>query len=293
MAFNSLMIRLTAEALAYLPAHPTIIELGNQTFKPRGNILREIENYLGGAGSNGDIDGLRKFTGGQRQGTAALTADYLKAIGFSAYACIDVNDRYGALQMDLNQNLAESYGYRETFDVVTNNGTGEHVFDQAAVFRNMHALAKPGGLFIHSLPFHNYTNHGFYCFQPGLFQDLAQANNYRVIRLSLATATGEEIAFAERPPQHTTRPLRSYPLAEAGRRTTAWPGWSDMNAAHLKRARAKLGSAMRRLSFRRANILVVAILQKQHETPFRAPMQGMYAGGNISSEQIASNYDRG
>jgi hypothetical protein len=64
MAFNSLMIRLTAEALAYLPAHPTIIELGNQTFKPRGNILREIENYLGGAGSNGDIDGLRKFTGG-------------------------------------------------------------------------------------------------------------------------------------------------------------------------------------------------------------------------------------
>jgi SAM-dependent methyltransferase len=292
MAFNSLMIRLTAEALADLPSRPAIIELGNQTFKPRGSILREIESYLARTGSKSDIEGLRNFLGSLRQGGTGLTADFLKAIGYGSYACIDVNDRYGALQMDLNQDLAECYGYRETFEAVTNNGTGEHVFDQAAVFRNMHTLAKPGGLFIHVLPFHNYTNHGFYCFQPGLFQDVAHANNYRVIRLSLATATGDEIAFSERPLQHTTRPVKTYPLAEAGRRTTAWPGWSDMKAAHLKRAGASLGSAIRRLSVKRANILAVAMLQKRDNAPFRTPMQGMYAGANISSKEIASNYER-
>jgi len=181
MAFNSLMIRLAAEVLADAAPHPSIIELGNQTFKARGSILQEVERFLVGSAP--------AFKAAAFQDRPdVLAADYLKAIGYGSYACIDVNDKFGALQMDLNENLAARYGFKETFDVVTNNGTGEHVFDQASVFRNMHELAKDGGVFVHVLPFHNYTNHGFYCFQPQLFHDVAMANGYDMLRLSVATA---------------------------------------------------------------------------------------------------------
>jgi SAM-dependent methyltransferase len=287
MAFNSLMIRLAAETLALAPAQPSIIELGNQTFKPRGGILAEVERYLSAVPGASDMAAFRKVT--QAEGEI-LASDYLKAIGYGGYACIDVNDRYGALQMDLNENLAERYGYKDRFDVVTNNGTGEHVFDQAAVFRNMHALTKDHGIMIHVLPFHNYTNHGFYCFQPGLFYDLAQANGYEMLRLSVATAIGDEITFADKAPSRTTRPIKTYPLRDAIARTTAWPGWRDVNAAHLKRSRARLGSALRSLGFKRANLLVVAIMRKSGDAPFRTPMQGMYAGANISAKEIAEAY---
>jgi SAM-dependent methyltransferase len=283
MAFNSLMIRLAAEVLADAGPKPSIIELGNQTFKARGTILKEVERFLAGKAPG--------FRAADFEGRPdALAADYLKAIGYGSYASIDVNDKFGALQMDLNENLAARYGFKETFDVVTNNGTGEHVFDQASVFRNMHELAKDGGIFVHALPFHNYTNHGFYCFQPGLFHDVAMANGYDMLRLSVATAIGDEIAFTDQPSLKTTRPLKIHPLRDAIARTTAWPGWRDINAAHLKRSRAKLGSALRLLAFKRANIMVVAIMRKKGHAPFRFPIQGMYSGANISSSEIAAKY---
>jgi SAM-dependent methyltransferase len=293
MAFNSLMIRLAAETLAHAAPSPSLIELGNQTFKPKGNILEEVKSYLGKQKwpwNSPDFDRLNGLKGAARE---SASAGFCTAIGYSSYACIDVNDRYGALQMDLNESLAGKYGFHEQYDVVTNNGTGEHVFDQASVFRNMHALAKSDGIFLHVLPFHNYTNHGFYNFQPVLFYDLAHANGYELLRLSVANSSGDEIAFAEERPESTTRKVSFFPLDEAINRTTAWPGVRDLNPSHIKRSRRSLGSAMRRLTAKKANVLVVALMRKKDDQPFRFPIQGMYSGANISGKEIAAAYRAG
>ena len=45
MAFNPLMIRLTAEIVPKLPPLATVVELGNQTFKPSRNILTEVAAF--------------------------------------------------------------------------------------------------------------------------------------------------------------------------------------------------------------------------------------------------------
>jgi len=37
------------------------------------------------------------------------------------------------------------------FQLVTNNGTGEHVFNQDAIYRNVHQLTVPGGLMLHEV----------------------------------------------------------------------------------------------------------------------------------------------
>lgn len=290
MAFNPLMTRLVAETIPSLPPLATVAELGNQTFRPGRSMLTEVAAFM--KQQRPEWSDRELIAISQRTGDAfeQSSADFMKSIGYGSYTCIDVNQRYGALQMDLNYSLADKYHYRDEFDLVTNNGTGEHIFDQASVFRNIHALTRVGGLMVHVLPFHNYINHGFYNFQPILFHDLAQANQYKILRLSLASRSGKETAFAGDDMVSTTRAVKTYPLNAILERTIAWPGFGDLKSRTLKRSMSPIAKAMRSLTTNRANILVVAILQKTGAGEFRYPMQGMYAGANISSEAIATDY---
>lgn len=290
MAFNPLMIRLTAEMIVTLPASATVAELGNQTFKPGSGILNEVAAFLKQERPDwrdDELMALNRRSGASLEGSSA---DYMKSIGYGGYTCIDVNQRHGALQMDLNYLLAEKYDFHDEFDLVTNNGTGEHIFDQAAVFRNAHALTRPGGVMLHVLPFHNYINHGFYNVQPILFHDLARANQYNILRMSLANRDGSEIAFVGDGKIRSTRTLKTYPLDCILDRTIAWPGLQELKSRTIKRGMRPIAKAMRSLTLSRANILLVAVLQKTRSDAFRYPMQGMYAGANISSETIATEY---
>lgn len=290
MAFNPLMIRLTAEIVPRLPPLATVAEVGNQTFRPGRKILTEVASFLKQerpSWSDGDLLAINARTGAALEESSA---DYMKSIGYGSYTCIDVNQRYGALQMDLNYDLAEKYQFRDEFDLVTNNGTGEHIFDQASVFRNIHALTRAGGVMVHVLPFHNYINHGFYNVQPILFQDLAQANEYKILRMSLANRDGKEIAFADEEAVSATRAVKTYPLDSIFDRTIAWPGLQDLKSSTVRRGMRPIAKAMRSLSSSRANMLIVAVLQKTGSDAFRNPMQGMYSGANISSETIATEY---
>jgi SAM-dependent methyltransferase len=290
MAFNPLMIRLTAELVPSLPPNATVAELGNQTFRPGRDILREVSAFLKRerpGWSDGDLMALNERTG---ETLKESSADYMKSIGYGSYTCIDVNQRYGALQMDLNYVLADKYNFRDEFDLVTNNGTGEHIFDQAAVYRNIHSLTRTDGLMLHVLPFHNYVNHGFYNVQPILFHDLAQANEYRILRMSLANRDGKEVAFVGEEKVNTTRALKTYPLEAILDRTIAWPGLQDLKLRTVGRSMTPIAKAMRSLALSRSNVLLVAVLQKTRSDPFRNPMQGMYSGTNISSGAIATEY---
>jgi hypothetical protein len=125
-------------------------------------MLAKVRQFLEHNGVAFDTAALgemeRRFGAGELDRLAEM---YFEAIGFASYTAIDVNSRHGSLVMDLNNNLVEEYGFKRQFNLVTNNGTGEHIFDQGAVFRNAHELTKPGGFMIHCLPYNNYINHGF------------------------------------------------------------------------------------------------------------------------------------
>mgnify|MGYP001226171516 CR=1 FL=1 len=62
------------------------------------------------------------------------TKDFYSSIGFSNYLAIDLNDKMNSIIMDLNRNFSSDYNFHKQFDLVTNIGTGEHVFDQKIVF---------------------------------------------------------------------------------------------------------------------------------------------------------------
>lgn len=104
---------------------------------------------------------------------------FYRSLGCSTYVAIDGNGR-GNVTADLNLPLHAHLG---VFDLVTDFGTGEHVFDQAQVWGTIHQLAKPGGYIVIDRPSQGYGEHCFYLITEGLLRDLAHANDYAVHKL--------------------------------------------------------------------------------------------------------------
>ncbi len=101
-------------------------------------------------------------------------------LGIKDYECIDSNGEFGAHIFDLNKDISKEYTYKKKFDLVTNNGTTEHVFNQYTCFKNIHDLTKVGGYMFHAVPFIGYLEHGFYLYSASFFLDLAFINNYEI-----------------------------------------------------------------------------------------------------------------
>ena len=80
------------------------------------------------------------------------TKDFFHALNFSAYNSIDINGAYNSLQFDLNYNLKEKYKFIKDYDLVINNGTGEHIFNQYSLLKNIHNLCNINGCMLHILP---------------------------------------------------------------------------------------------------------------------------------------------
>lgn len=115
---------------------------------------------------------------GQQQ-NKAFFGEVLTAAGLS-YSSVDIADGYRTTLADLNRDQPPG-AFLEAFDLVMNVGTSEHILDQANVFRYVHAATRPGGLMFHQLPASGFANHGYFCYTPRLFCDLASYNNYEIV----------------------------------------------------------------------------------------------------------------
>ena len=222
---------------------------------PRGGSLLEI----GEANWYGDVDPQMLYVDcsqyhptGQESSSdlpAVIKSGNLFAIAKAFYAAtfdperivsIDINGTAAALRVDLNDGHAVSEAIRDgDFDVIINHGTAEHVFNIAQVFRTMHDACEVGGLMVHDAPFTGWIDHGFYCLHPTLFYDLAQANCYEVVKVAM----------------HEWRSRTIIPVEGRG---------------HVAKL-AKAGAIPK-------NSMLFVALRKLYDTPFRVPMQGVYAG---------------
>jgi hypothetical protein len=101
-----------------------------------------------------------------------------KRLGCGRYVSIDGNNE-GTLQHDLNLPLPDI----GTFDLVTDFGTGEHIFHQLQVWTTVHTLTKVGGYIGVIRPEQGYPTHSYYRTDECLFRDVAEANAYEVLKL--------------------------------------------------------------------------------------------------------------
>ncbi|MGZ0080396.1 hypothetical protein [Methylomonas sp. YC3] len=103
------------------------------------------------------------------------------------YKAFDVCPAFKTQLLDLNFDPLPAEDY-ERFDVVLNFGTTEHVFNQWNSFSIMHDALKVGGVLYCVLPASGYLDHGYYCYTPLFFRDLANANGYEILDMFFAQA---------------------------------------------------------------------------------------------------------
>ncbi len=294
MSFNPLMTLLVRGVRELCRDGGEICELGNQTFRATDACMDLVLDRCAGM-SGVDMEvmrGLRGMTEDQRRDQ---TANYCGALGFAGYTAIDINDEYGSLVMDLNRDLRRDYDFQNQYELVTNNGTGEHIFNQLTVYENVHNLTLPGGVMLHVMPYVGYLNHGFYSFHPNLYYALAVANGYEVLAQGVATRFGRGIlaqppggaALPELLAQREDIPM-SRILASAKLSKTGFIG-TLIGRLRPKDEGRKYAAALRRLSKERPNLLTFAVLRKTSDDAFKMPIQTRYEDA-LGTEALQQEY---
>jgi hypothetical protein len=100
--------------------------------------------------------------------------------GAESYRSVDLCDPRATYAADLNQPLPDLGRY----DLITNFGTTEHVFNIGGTFASIHRLLKTNGVQLHAVPGYAYIDHGYYNVHPSAYLDMARMNNYDVVDFS-------------------------------------------------------------------------------------------------------------
>ncbi len=255
------------------------IDLGSQTASINNTFLTNLVNQNKSL-KNSQKQNLIKLSNKNN----FTTKDYFKTLGFKDYKSIDINGAYGSFQFDLNKDISKTYKFDQKYDLVINNGTGEHVFNQYTLFLNFHNLTKKNGIMLNILPFIDWINHGFYNFNPIFFADLAASNNYKIIKISLANRDGAELK------------LEGNNFSILFEQIKPHRNDSKFNKM-IEIAKNKIGK----------NILIVVVLKKLVDDSFKIPLQGKYLndiknfetdyksqdeGSANAGNQISDNYKR-
>jgi SAM-dependent methyltransferase len=158
-----------------LPLGGAVLELGAQQLSCQGNeeAVGQFIEHLTGRTRPGRKQIVRFADGG-------YFGELLTACGFD-YRSIDLINGFNTVLLDLNIHFAPEE-LRDRFDLVTNFGTTEHLINQLLAMKTVHDVTKPGGIIYHDLPMSGYLRHGYFLYTPVLFNDLAAANGYRIVR---------------------------------------------------------------------------------------------------------------
>ncbi len=266
MTFNPLAAQNVLECKNIIVnKNPEAIDLGSQTSSIDNNFISNIINQ------NSNINDFQKTNLESLKNKKNFsTKDYFNSIGFNDYKSIDINGAYESFQFDLNKNISETYNFNKKYDLVINNGTGEHVFNQYALFLNFHNLTKINGVMLNILPFIDWINHGFYNFNPIFFADLAASNNYKILKISLANRDGAELK------------LDSSDYSIMFEQIKPHRNNSKFNKM-IEIAKEKIGK----------NILLVVALNKLSNDSFKIPLQGKYLSDILKFETDYKYQDKG
>lgn len=150
----------------------SVLELGPQDFF---FVTEDILQKLSGKLLGNDPEKVRDFVASPEIGGKKV----YNLFGIDNYKSVDLFDPRADFRLDLNKKTVEIVG----FDVVTNFGTAEHVFNITQAFENIHNFLRVGGIALHVLPAYGDIPHGFYNIHPMLYSLMANANSYEIISL--------------------------------------------------------------------------------------------------------------
>jgi hypothetical protein len=161
-----------------------ILDIGSQNLygmTPEGIVafIRQFGRPIDDAALKQISERLSYFSTPRPRERTAFLSDLIKLTDLE-YVAYDVCKAPDTEIFDLNIQRLPAIR-RNTFDVVLNFGTTEHVINQLNAFEVMHDAMKVGGICFHQLPSIGYVDHGYVNYNPLFIDDLVAANDYEVV----------------------------------------------------------------------------------------------------------------
>ena len=170
----------------------SIFELGPQDLVLSRPVLANFATSVSGRPhSLVDIEAKFFANGEPRWWTA--TRDFYALLGLADYHGADIDDQRADYSIDLNYLTR----LERRFDVMTNFGTAEHLFNIANAMQLIHDHLEPGGIALHVMPTRGQYNHGFYAINSNFYRNLATFNKYEIVDLVNVPDFGGQHAFLE------------------------------------------------------------------------------------------------
>jgi hypothetical protein len=171
------------------PSTPILLELGEASLYgdvPRQELMTDVKAW----GTREQFIRLCDLVHGGKVnpevGWDLAKLVYEVFLGIDRVVSIDLHGSERAIPLDLNHTDNPPPAY----DIVFNTGTAEHVFRIGRVLEYVHGSTKSGGLMVHCFPFAGLIDHGFWQVNPTLIFDLARANRYEILWLTLSVIDG-------------------------------------------------------------------------------------------------------
>ncbi len=183
------------------PAKNKILDIGPQNvYFARDEQIREFiknQDTVAGDELDAEINRLIYFSTPRPEERTTLFSEITDLTSIE-YNSIDVCPGLKTEILDLNFDALPAHMIGH-YDIVLNFGTTEHVFNQWNCFEVMHDACKVGGAIYHQLPVSGYLDHGYYCYTPLFFREMAAANNYEILDLFVTPAGESKIDALEIP----------------------------------------------------------------------------------------------
>jgi tetratricopeptide (TPR) repeat protein len=157
----------------------SVLELGPQDLVLDLPVLVNFATSVTGVEQSPAAIEARFYEGGAKPRFWTAARDFYALLGLTDYYSADLEDKRADYSVDLN----EPTRLDRQFDVITNFGTAEHVFNIANAMKVVHDHLKPGGLALHVLPTRGDYNHGFFNIHSTFYRSLALANHYEMVNL--------------------------------------------------------------------------------------------------------------
>jgi hypothetical protein len=117
---------------------------------------------------------------------------FFKGLGFSVVDAMDISDYEGAnILGDLNDPLLREK-VSDSYDLIYDSGTIEHIFDAPTALRTLVHLAAIGGAVVHASPANGFMDHGLWQLSPDLFRTFYRSAGFTIL-------TSAAFVFADLP----------------------------------------------------------------------------------------------
>jgi len=151
-----------------------IIDMGTKTLRIHYDELEYLFNQANIKFNSNKFKFLKNFPKGKRKSTKL----FWEELGIKNYNCLDINKEKDSIYCDLNVPFNDKKHIGK-YDLVTDFGNNEHVFNVGEAYKTMYKLCKKNG-FIWIFQ-QVYNGNGFFHFDISFFEGFSLANKLNTI----------------------------------------------------------------------------------------------------------------